>query len=462
MKPVLTVEEYQRVDRSYQGDLYQAMERAGLAVALAAVRHGAGYGSRVVVLCGPGNNGGDGYVAARHLHRRGAHVQIQALGVPRTAEASRGAESAVAQGIRIAGLAPPESHDLVIDALFGGGARGGLPASVVAWMDAGLPVVAVDFPTGLDPSTGEVEDRAFVALETVTFQTLKTGHVLGVGPDRCGKVTVADIGMEGGEPAMGVAEEADAIRPARARNAHKWNAGAVLVVGGSTGMVGASVMAGRSALRFGAGAVVVASPRSDLVTAAAPELLARPIDGIESDLDRFDVVIAGPGLAEPDREAALPILRKATRVVLDAGALDGASIEAARDGGGDVVATPHAGEFQRLAGVAAGVESARSFAAETGSTVLLKGSPTVVTDGAMPILVRTGGPELASIGTGDVLAGMIGALWARGSTAQQAAVSAAYWHGVAGADLAVSSTVTADALAMHVARFAFTDGGRGR
>jgi hydroxyethylthiazole kinase-like uncharacterized protein yjeF len=268
--------------------------------------------------------------------------------------------------------------------------------------------------------------------------------------------------MEGGEPAMGVAEEADAIRPARARNAHKWNAGAVLVVGGSTGMVGASVMAGRSALRFGAGAVVVASPRSDLVTAAAPELLARPIDGIESDLDRFDVVIAGPGLAEPDREAALPILRKATRVVLDAGALDGASIEAARDGGGDVVATPHAGEFQRLAGVAAGVESARSFAAETGSTVLLKGSPTVVTDGAMPILVRTGGPELASIGTGDVLAGMIGALWARGSTAQQAAVSAAYWHGVAGADLAVSSTVTADALAMHVARFAFTDGGRGR
>ncbi|MGH8913632.1 MAG: NAD(P)H-hydrate dehydratase [Acidimicrobiia bacterium] len=456
MKPVLTAEEYQRVDKAFSGDLDQAMDRAGYAVAAAASRHGAGYGKRVVVLAGPGNNGGDGYVAARYLERRGAAVEIHALADPRTPEAIRAA--ALAERVPTRDLGPVTAADVVVDALFGGGARGGMPPEVLAWMGTDVPVVAVDYPTGLDPSAGTVEERAFRAIETVTFGTLKTGHLRGLGPDHCGVVTVVDIGIEGGQPSMWVAEEEDAPRPPRARTAHKWSAGAVLVAGGSSGLVGASVFAARSALHFGAGSVAVASPRSDLVTAAAPELLTVSFQEAEEDLHRYDVVIAGPGLGEADRDAVLPIVGKAHRVLLDAGGLSPTMVDAASGGGAEVVITPHAREFERVAGVEGGAFSARSYAGKKGLTVLLKGNPTLISDGTEPILVTTGGPELATIGTGDVLSGMIGALWARGLDGRTAAVSAAYWHGVAGADLARSATVTADALARHVGGLAFVQG----
>ncbi len=454
MKPILTAEEYRRVDQAYAGDMDQAMDRAGFAVALAAVRLGAGYGKRVVVLAGPGNNGGDGYVAARYLRRRGAAVEVHALTAARAPEAMRAAALALDRGVPIRDLAAVSQADLVIDALFGGGVRGGLPHEVVAWMSTTAPVLAVDYPTGLDPSTGDV-DRAFRAIETVTFGALKTGHVRGQGPDHCGRVTVADIGIEGGVASMWLAEEDDAPRPPRARRAHKWSAGAVLVAGGSTGMVGAGVLAARSALHFGAGSVAVASPRADLVSAAAPELLTMSFEEAEERLDRFDVVIVGPGLGENDRDAVIPILGKASRVLLDAGGIDASMLDAAAEGPTEVVVTPHAAEFQRLAGVGGGAFSVRAHAHRKGVVVLLKGNPTLISDGSEPILVRTGGPELATIGTGDVLSGMIGALWARGLDARSAAVSATYWHGVAGADLATSTTVTADALARHVGRFAW-------
>ena len=455
MKPILTAEEYQRVDKEYTGDLDQAMDRAGFAVALAAVRRGAGYGSRVAVLAGPGNNGGDGYVAARYLKRRGVAVEVHALAEPRAPEAIRALALARDQGVLVRSLGGVTESDLVIDALFGGGVRGGLPPEILAWMDTPAPVVAVDYPTGLDPNTGKVEERAFQAVETVTFQTLKTGHVRGKGPDHCGMMTVADIGIEGGEASMWLAEESDAPRPERDRSTHKWSAGAVLVLGGSTGLVGASVFAARSALHYGAGSVAVGSPRADLVTAAAPELLTVSFDEAESGLDRYDVVIAGPGLAESDREAVLPIVGKASRVLLDAGGLAPALVDAAGEGGAEVVITPHAREFERVAGVDGGPFSVRAYAAKKGVVVLLKGNPTLISDGAEPVLVTTGGPELASIGTGDVLAGMVGALWARGLDARTATVSAAYWHGIAGADLASTTTLTADALARHIGRFAW-------
>jgi hydroxyethylthiazole kinase-like uncharacterized protein yjeF len=345
--------------------------------------------------------------------------------------------------------------DLVIDALFGGGARGGLGREVLAWMDTPATVLAVDYPTGLDPSTGIVEERAFRATETVTFGTMKTGHVRGEGPEHCGAVTVADIGIEGGEASMWLAEESDAPRPVRHRRVHKWSAGSVLVAGGSTGMVGAAILAARSALHFGTGSVAVSSPRADLVTAAAPELLTMAFEEAESRLDRFDVVIAGPGLAEEDREAVIPIVGKAQRVLLDAGGLDPVMVEAAAQGGADVVITPHAAEFERVTGVGGGPFSVRAYAGKKGVVVLLKGNPTLVSDGTEPVLVRSGGPELASIGTGDVLSGMVGALWARGLEPRTAAISAAYWHGIAGADLASTTTLTADALARHVGRFAW-------
>ncbi len=455
VKPVLTADEYRRVDKAYEGDLIQAMDKAGYAVALAAARAGAGYGKRVVVLAGPGNNGGDGYVAARYLKARGVDVEIQALAPPKTIEAIDAATKARAGGVRIVELRQPDNRAVVIDALFGGGARSGLPDSVTAWMDTQAPVIAVDYPTGLDSNTGIVEDRSFRAAETVTFGALKTGHVLGQGPDYCGRVTVADIGIDGGHPCMYVAEEPDAIRPGRDRTTHKWSAGAVLVVGGSTGIVGASVFAGSGALSFGVGSVVVASPRVDLVHQIAPQLPAMSLEDAESRLDRFDVVIGGPGLAESDAEAVVPILQKSQKVVLDAGGLLPHLLDAATKGDGEVVITPHAAEFKRVAEIGGGAYSTRAFARKKGITVLLKGNPTLITNGGSPILVRSGGPELASIGTGDVLAGMIGALWARGLDGTTAAISGAYWHGIAASDLASERTVTADVLSDYISAYAW-------
>lgn len=455
MKPVLTADEYNRVDKAFTGDLIQAMDRAGYAVALAAARNGAGYGSRVSVLTGPGNNGGDGYVAARYLSERGCHVVIHALGEPKTNEASDAAAKARAAGVRVEPIGEPGDEDLIVDALFGGGVRGGLPESVLPWVDAPAPVVAVDYPTGLDPNTGKVEDVSFSAIETVTFQSLKTGHVRGRGPDVCGVVTVVDIGIPDGEPCMYVAEAGDAPRPGRKRHDHKWSTGAVLVVGGSTGLVGASIFAGQSALRFGAGSVVVATPNRDTVAGVAPELPTfSPSDAL-SRVDRFDVVLAGPGLDASELGSVLPILAKAQRVILDAGALNSQALDSALEGDGQVVITPHTGEFERVTGVEPGAFAARSFATRRGITVLLKGNPTLVSDGGLPVLVDTGGPELASIGTGDVLAGMIAALWARGLDPTTAAISGAYWHGVAGADLSAQETVTAPRLVSHVGRFAW-------
>lgn len=455
MRPVLTAEEYRRVDKAYRGDLALAMDKAGHAVALAAARAGAGYGTRVVVLAGPGNNGGDGYVAARYLRRRGAHVEVHALVPPVTEVAADAAERARRVGVPVVSLGAPVAADVVVDALFGGGGRRGLSEEVLAWMQTPDPVVAVDYPTGLDPDTGEVAERAFQAVETVTFGTLKTGHLRGRGPDHCGVVTVTDIGIEGGQPSMFLAEEADALRPGRPRTAHKWSAGAVLVVGGSSGMVGAAVLAGRAALNFGAGSVYVASPRPDLVTEIAPELPALSLDQAGEQLHRFDVVVAGPGLADVDMETARPVIAKAGKVVLDAGGLTPSGLQAAKEGGAEVVVTPHDAEFARLAGVGAGDYSCRAFAAREGVVVLRKGNPTMVTDGGLPVLVSTGGPELASIGTGDVLAGMIAALAGRGLTLTEAAVSAAYWHGVAGAELRKERTVTAVALLDRIASLAW-------
>ncbi len=455
MRPVVTADEYRRVDKAYSGDLIAAMDRAGLAVALAAARSGAGYGSRVSVLAGPGNNGGDGYVAARYLEDRGAFVTIHALAEPKTPEAIDAAVKSASVGVRVVPLGEVVEADVVIDALFGGGARRGLPNEVLAWMDTAAPVVAVDYPTGLDADTGEVHEQAFRAEETVTFGSLKTGHVLRDGPQHCGEVTVADIGIHGGQPSMFIVEETDAPRPSRRPTAHKWSAGAVLVLGGSPGLVGASILAARSALAFGAGTVYIGTSRVDEIQRIAPEIPALTLEDAADRLDRFDVVVAGPGLAEVDAELVEPVLAGATRVVLDAGGLTPGTLAAANKGGEDVVVTPHDGEFSGIAGVGPGTYAVRALAAREGIVVLRKGSPTMISDGGLPVLVTSGGPELATIGTGDVLAGMVAALWARGLQPGEAAISAAYWHGVAGGELARYQTVTADVLADYISAFAW-------
>ncbi len=461
MRPVITPAEAARLDREASAPVEVLMERAGYGVARHVASLGIGYGDRVAVLVGPGNNGGDGYVAARHLRRRGVAVEVHLLEMPKTPAARWAAGRAAAAHVPVRRLGRPSGETLVVDAVFGGGFRHGIPPALMPWIDADLPVVAVDVPTGLDPEDGTVLEKAFTALLTVTFGALRTGHVLGEGPDRCGRVEVVDIGLGEPTPAMRMTDAEDAPRPARSRTAHKWSAGSVLVIGGAPGMVGAAVLAARSALRFGAGAVGVAGPERAAVATIAPEVLSYELDEAVAVADRFDVVVLGPGLGRDRIDfVAEMVRRRPGPLLLDADGLFGLERDVLAARSGPTILTPHAGEFRRLAGVGADPDTAVRFAADTGTVVVLKGNPTFVTAGGPPWVVASGGPELATIGTGDVLAGMIGALWARGLAPLAAARSGAYWHGRAGEALAADGVVTADRLATEIRRWGFEESGR--
>lgn len=451
MRPVITPTEAARLDQSAEESVEVLMERAGRAVALEAIRMGATYGSTVIVLAGPGNNGGDGYVAAHLLRQRGIAVEVEALGDPRTRPSLAAMGRTRNAGVRIRPIGPTRQADLVIDALFGGGFRKGLPDEARSWMTSPAPVLAIDVPSGLDPTTGLTDHGAFTAERTVTFGALKTGHLLGEGPDRCGEVIVADIGLPVGAAELLVTEEADAVRPIRPRTVHKWSAGSVLVVGGSPGMIGAAILAGRAALNFGAGAVGLTVPDASAAaaSAAAPELLHYPIDDLPP---RYEVLVIGPGLGTDRVDSAVKLISDwPGPIVIDADALAAVDVKHPLTNR-RVVLTPHAGEFERLTSARATYGAAQTLARSLAATVLLKGNPTFVTDGATPWVIDTGGPELATIGTGDVLAGMIGALLASGLSPIEAARSAAFWHGRAAADLAGLRTVTAAALVEHIAR----------
>lgn len=473
MQLVITPEESARLDAESTVPVAELMDRAGLGVALAAVRLGAGYGTRVAVLAGKGNNGGDGYIAASYLARRGCAVTVYALGPPKSDGAADASRRAIATGVAVVDLDAPVEADLIIDALFGVGFRGNLPEIVVPWARRETPVVAVDVPSGLEAGSGAVSGEAFTATTTVTFHALKPGHLLGEGPDRCGEIRVVDIGLRGGEAELWLCEEPDAPRPSRARTAHKWAAGSVAVVGGAPGITGAPLLAGRAALGMGAGSVALICPRALQPTyaAASAQLMTRGVGrgahftegdvaATLSEAERFDVLLLGPGLGPGRDEFVAGILSGwSGPLILDAdglNALDGPGLLAAREG--PTVVTPHAGEFKRLTGEEAGYRAAAELPDAAGVVVLLKGNPTFVL-GRDRWVVTSGGPELATIGTGDVLAGMLAALWARGLEPDVAARSAAYWHGRAGADLASRGTVTAGALAGSVHLYAWA--GRG-
>jgi NAD(P)H-hydrate epimerase len=469
MKPVITPEESARLDATAADPVETLMERAGLAVALAAVAMGASYGSRVVVLAGPGNNGGDGYVAARYLRERGIAVEVHALAPPQSRVAIRAHRSAVGAGVRVKSIEGAAGADLVIDAVFGAGFRGELPPAVAAWTQTETPVLAVDIPSGLDASTGRATGPVFDADQTVTFHALKVGHLVGRGPGLCGRIEIADIGLVGGVGEFLLCEEADAPRPGRDHHAHKWSSGSVVVVGGSAGLSGAAHLAARSALVGGAGAVTIACPVAlqPIYAGMAAEIMTAgigtgtgftPADlpAILQAAARYDVMAVGPGLG-PGQEGLIAGLMEAWEgpLIIDAdglNAIEGPEALAGRSS--PTLITPHAGEFHRLTGLEATYQNARELAAQTGAVVLLKGSPTFVA-GEQLWAITSGGPELATIGTGDVLTGLAAALWARGLEPETAGRSAAYWHGRAGSALARRATVTADTLAIEIGRFAW-------
>ena len=468
MRLVITPEESNRLDAESVEPVEVLMERADLGVALAAVDLGIGYGSKVVVLAGRGNNGGDGYVAARYLQGRGAKVVVHALGYPSEPSSVAGQAwvRAVNSGVKVVDLGDPEPADLVIDALFGVGFRGELPAEVKPWLDHDAPVLSVDVPSGLHAGSGEVSGDAFDADATITFHALKPGHLLGEGPERCGVIDTVDIGLSGGNPELRLCDQEDAPLPHRRRTDHKWSVGSVAVVGSSRGMVGAGVLAAQSALNAGAGSAAVVCPGAvqGQVAAMAPGLLthgvgdgdtftAADVGAVLEYTNRFDVVVLGPGLGADGGFSREFVALRPGRLLVDADGLNNlGGLATLAERNDPTIITPHAGEFARLTDEAASYRTAMRIPDETGAIVLLKGSPTFVL-GAEQWVVTTGGPELATIGTGDVLAGIIGALWGRGLDAEAAARSGAFWHGVAGADLASRRIVTATELMNTIGAF---------
>jgi NAD(P)H-hydrate epimerase len=295
----------------------------------------------------------------------------------------------------------------------------------------------------------------FKADRTATFHSYKTGHFVGDGPDLCGSVDLYDIGLVGGEPEMYLMTREDVSIPRRERTSHKWSAGAVATIGGVPGLTGAALFSARGAIAAGAGASVLftTAATSNVYASAAPDIpqleasettsWRNHASEVLSLLGRFDALVMGPGLEPVASEFVEHILDGFDgSIVLDAGALNAlARLDVLKRREAPTVLTPHGGEFRRLAGADPDAISARWLAHETGSTVLLKGNPTLVVSGDI-VIVDTGGAELATAGTGDVLAGMIAAFIAGGLDPPKAAASAAYIHGVAGSSVAARHVVT--------------------
>ena len=439
------------------------MENAGRAVAQAAARLP---GRRVVVVAGPGNNGGDGFVAARLLAERGLAVQVMLVG-----EVARLKGDARLAYERWKGPTEPANPggladcDIVIDALFGAGldrAAEGLPREMIAAMNAcGAPVIAVDLPSGVNGTSGAVMGIAVKARHSVTFFRRKIGHVLLPGRLHCGTVGVADIGipdstLETVKPASFLNRPAlwSGAFPLPRPEGHKYSRGHAVVVSGGISTTGAARLAARGALRAGAGLVTIASPRDALLVNAAASLavMVRPVDGA-AELAGFladkrrNAVVLGPGggVGQAMREQVLAALASEAAVVLDADALtsfadDPAPLTAALHGRrAGIVLTPHEGEFARLFNSINGnpklnskLEKARQAAAAAGAVVLFKGPDTAVAapDGRASI-ADNAPPTLATAGSGDVLAGMIAGLMAQGMPAFEAASAADWLHGEA-------------------------------
>lgn len=423
----------------------------------------------VVVLCGTGNNGGDGFLIADLARKRGLSVIVLQVGDQKkcSGDALMAREQALANGVLIenfdAALALPEG--VVVDAMLGtglgGDVRGDYRAAIDAINSASDPVLAVDIPSGLCADTGRVLGAAVRADLTVTFIGLKRGQFTMQAPDYCGELEFSDLAV----PHKVYSEiQADCYRleleplltlfPARSATAHKGLYGSVLVVGGDYGMAGAALMAAQSALRCGAGLVHVATRPEHVsaMVARIPEAMARgvvTVDDLTPLLDGADVVVIGPGLGQSEWSHCLlrAALASGKPMVVDADGLNMLAADAlslgARTPCDNWVLTPHPGEAARLLGESTTAVQADRFAAATaphsryGGVVVLKGNGTLIADSDSLLLSDYGNPGMASGGMGDVLSGVIGSLLAQGLAASDAAALGVCLHGAA-ADLAAT------------------------
>lgn len=485
---VVTAEEMREIDRvsieGYGIPSIVLMERAGLSV-VKRINEFYGKSCRVVVLSGGGNNGGDGLVIARVLHNEGWDVRVYLLSSLERLNRDCRVQYEIAErmGVRIYVKKTPQSRDLkgavIVDAITGTGLNRPLKDDIVRLAErlnsSSTPVVAVDIPTGISASTGEVMGTAVRADLTVTFGLPKVGHLFSPGVDFTGRLFVEDIGFPPGllnrdalkveliEPSM-----VRTLLPCRERDSHKGDYGHILVVGGSRGKTGAPLLAAGAALRSGAGLVTIAVPDGvvDSVSSAVLEEMTLPLPStaggsvskeavgavVDFIHEKADVLAIGPGLGRDvgTVEFALKVIEASTvPVVADADALYAFSTLEYKDLlrflnklRSPLVLTPHYGEMSRL--IKRGISeikrkriaAAKGFSTDTGCCLILKGAPTIV---AAPegncFINSTSNPGMATAGTGDVLTGIVAALIGQGLSPLQASVSGVYIHGFSG-DLA--------------------------
>jgi NAD(P)H-hydrate epimerase len=474
MRPVVTAAEMRALDRATIEDIgipaFTLMETAGRAVAHGALEMLEGERGHVAVVCGPGNNGGDGFVAARVLRDLGVDAAVYlAVGRP-SIRGDAAAHLAVYEraggvvrltdtpqalgelGDEIAGAA------LVIDALFGVGLSRPLEghfADVVSLINHARRRLAVDIPSGLCADTGRVLGVTVRADVTVTMGALKIALASAPGFAHCGSVDVADIGIPSGVLATqavraGLVEPSDVASwlPRAGALDHKGRRGHVLVIGGMPGMRGAGRLCANAALRAGAGLVTLASAGE---VVAEDSVITKTLAATAGEaLVNKSAIVIGPGLGQSEQVRGWlgEVLAAGVPAVLDADALNMVigDLDRVKQAAGPVVLTPHPGEAARLLGStvpeieADRLAAARALASRAHAVVVLKGARTIVCDGTLEddycSINPTGGPELATGGTGDVLAGVIGALLAQGVPAADAARAAVYVHGLAGERLA--------------------------
>ena len=459
------------------------MERAGQAVAAAALKRFP-QAHRFVVLCGPGNNGGDGYVAARALLEAGATVAVFHLSDPAKlkGDARHAFDLCPVAGALLKAY-EPEANDVVIDALFGAGLARALMEDVIQVIRkveaAGLPVVAVDLPSGLCGRRGKPLGAAFQAELTVTFMSRKPGHLLMPGRSLCGDIEVFDIGIPkrilksvAGKIGENRPELWQEHLPQPGPNAHKYRRGHLAVFSGEGSRTGAARLSAAAGLRNGAGLVTVASPRNAMAVNAA-SLTAVMLHEVETvdDLNdwlnsaKLSAFVLGPGFGVGEKGREFVLALKERPLVLDADGITSFKddpvqlFEAFAAGETRLVLTPHEGEFARLFPDLADdenlskVEKAIKAAGRAHAAIVYKGADTVIAAPDGRAAINTNAPPwLATAGSGDVLAGMIGALLAQGMPVFEAAAAAVYQHGEAAQQ--AGRGMTAEDLIAHVGSLA--------
>ena len=512
MEVVVTSAEMQTCDR-YAIDTLKIpglilMENAGRGVVDMMEKHfGSMTGKTVVILCGKGNNGGDGYVVARHLFNRGAKVVVGVLGkgaeIKGDAKVNFESIQKMAAKFKKGGMLQIQDlksskilrllpkADIIVDAIFGTGFSGEVRESyksVIDWINkVGSKKVSIDIPSGVNAYNGEINNIAVKSDLTVTMALKKIGLITGGGMSCTGKIEVVDISMPkeiiallNPKTFLIHAQDVRNVLPVRPINAHKHSVGKIFILAGSTGLTGAATLTASSAMIAGAGAVILGTPNSiyPILAKKLTEVMVHPLpdteegtlslagyDKILEHMNWSDLVICGPGISMNQETSQLVwkfISESTKKMLIDADGLNILSEKIAllkNHKSQEIIITPHTGELSRLTGLSINdierdrVSIARRIAKQFRLTLVLKGAPTVIADESGCVYINSSGnPGMASAGMGDVLAGVIGGLWAQGMSRKEATYCGVFLHGHAG-DLAKKKFGEKSLLATDVQNF---------